>query len=261
MQQALSLPAEALEVSWRSLREVGNLSSTSVLLVLEEVMRDPAAGAGRATACCWRWARASARSWCCCGGRSARMPAALESRRQARPVHALRRGGRACERMVELDRVVAATCGARSRAAASRPAPATTLRWSRSTPPSSRRRVLEVWLLRRPWIPSLGVAMLGIVAAAMALRYWVIATLGERWTTRVVVRSRRPARRRGPFRCLRHPNYAGGGRRDRGDAARAHAPGSPRWSSAGQRVASPPAHPVEEELLRRVARRHEAGEH
>jgi alkylresorcinol/alkylpyrone synthase len=39
MQQALSLEPTALEVSWRSLREVGNLSSTSVLLILEEVMK------------------------------------------------------------------------------------------------------------------------------------------------------------------------------------------------------------------------------
>jgi alkylresorcinol/alkylpyrone synthase len=34
MQEALELPAEALAVTWASLREVGNLSSTSVLLVL-----------------------------------------------------------------------------------------------------------------------------------------------------------------------------------------------------------------------------------
>jgi alkylresorcinol/alkylpyrone synthase len=39
MQEALSLPPGALDVSWRSLREVGNLSSTSVLLILEEVMK------------------------------------------------------------------------------------------------------------------------------------------------------------------------------------------------------------------------------
>lgn len=47
MQQALSLPPEALELSWCSLREVGNLSSTSVLLILEEVMRSrrPSPGA------------------------------------------------------------------------------------------------------------------------------------------------------------------------------------------------------------------------
>jgi alkylresorcinol/alkylpyrone synthase len=39
MQDALELPAGALEASWRSLREVGNLSSASVLMVLEDVIR------------------------------------------------------------------------------------------------------------------------------------------------------------------------------------------------------------------------------
>ena len=38
MQEALEVPKEALGVTWRSLEEVGNLSSTSVLLVLEETM-------------------------------------------------------------------------------------------------------------------------------------------------------------------------------------------------------------------------------
>lgn len=46
MEEALALRADALELSWKSLREVGNLSSTSVLLVLEETMRErrPAPG-------------------------------------------------------------------------------------------------------------------------------------------------------------------------------------------------------------------------
>jgi len=46
MQDALELPEGALETTWRSLREVGNLSSTSVLLVLEETLeqRRPDAG-------------------------------------------------------------------------------------------------------------------------------------------------------------------------------------------------------------------------
>jgi alkylresorcinol/alkylpyrone synthase len=38
MQEALELPPDALAVTWGSLREVGNLSSTSVLLVLQETM-------------------------------------------------------------------------------------------------------------------------------------------------------------------------------------------------------------------------------
>jgi alkylresorcinol/alkylpyrone synthase len=38
IQESLDLPDEALAVTWRSLREVGNLSSTSVLLVLQETL-------------------------------------------------------------------------------------------------------------------------------------------------------------------------------------------------------------------------------
>jgi len=46
MGEALELPEDALEASWRTLREVGNMSSTSVLLVLRDVIerRDPVPG-------------------------------------------------------------------------------------------------------------------------------------------------------------------------------------------------------------------------
>jgi len=40
MQEALDLPDGALDVTWNSLRSVGNLSSTSVLMVLEDTIRD-----------------------------------------------------------------------------------------------------------------------------------------------------------------------------------------------------------------------------
>lgn len=39
-EQALELPSGALDVSWKCLRKTGNLSSASVLLVLEEVMKN-----------------------------------------------------------------------------------------------------------------------------------------------------------------------------------------------------------------------------
>ncbi len=41
MAEALALPDGALDRSWRTLREKGNLSSTSVLLVLAEVLAEP----------------------------------------------------------------------------------------------------------------------------------------------------------------------------------------------------------------------------
>ena len=46
MEEELELPTGALDLTWKSLEEVGNLSSTSVLLVLQETMatRRPPAG-------------------------------------------------------------------------------------------------------------------------------------------------------------------------------------------------------------------------
>lgn len=66
---------------------------------------------------------------------------------------------------------------------------------------------LEVFLLDRPFLPALGLPMLALVAGAMALRYWAISTLGEHWTTRVIVVPGAPPVTGGPYRLLRHPNY------------------------------------------------------
>ncbi|HEY0782081.1 MAG TPA: isoprenylcysteine carboxylmethyltransferase family protein [Thermoanaerobaculia bacterium] len=66
---------------------------------------------------------------------------------------------------------------------------------------------LEVWLLGRPFRPLLAAAMLVVLGAAMALRYWAIATLGVRWTTRILCLPGEPAVARGPYRFIRHPNY------------------------------------------------------
>jgi len=67
--------------------------------------------------------------------------------------------------------------------------------------------VAEVWLLDRPLIPALAVACLVLLAGAAALRWWVVATLGGRWSTRVLVLPDTDPITGGPFRFLRHPNY------------------------------------------------------
>jgi methyltransferase len=41
-----------------------------------------------------------------------------------------------------------------------------------------------------------------------AARYWVIATLGRYWTTRIIAVPNAPLVTQGPYRFLRHPNYA-----------------------------------------------------
>lgn len=66
---------------------------------------------------------------------------------------------------------------------------------------------LEVWLLDRPFLPALAAAMLALLLGAVALRWWVIATLGERWTTRILILPGASPVTGGPYRFLRHPNY------------------------------------------------------
>lgn len=66
---------------------------------------------------------------------------------------------------------------------------------------------LEVWAFSRPFLPALALPAGAVLCAAFALRRWVITTLGERWTTRVLVLPGEPPVTSGPFRFLRHPNY------------------------------------------------------
>jgi len=49
---------------------------------------------------------------------------------------------------------------------------------------------------------------LAIFVVLQLLRVWTIATLGHRWTTRIVVMPGLPRVTGGPYRFLRHPNYA-----------------------------------------------------
>lgn len=68
--------------------------------------------------------------------------------------------------------------------------------------------VLEAWVRGR----ALGVAALAgglVFVGAKALKYWAIATLGERWTFRVLVPPGSSRTLGGPYRVLRHPNYVG----------------------------------------------------
>jgi methyltransferase len=51
-------------------------------------------------------------------------------------------------------------------------------------------------------------AGLAVFAAAKALKYWAIASLGPRWTFRVLVPPRSARTTIGPYRWLSHPNYA-----------------------------------------------------
>ncbi len=67
--------------------------------------------------------------------------------------------------------------------------------------------LLEVWLRRPEFEPVLGLAMLVLVIASQALRWWCITTLGPRWNTRVIVVPGLPLVTGGPYRLTSHPNY------------------------------------------------------
>ena len=49
---------------------------------------------------------------------------------------------------------------------------------------------------------------LAVYLALQALRGWVMTTLGARWTTRIIVLPNAPLVLAGPYRYIRHPNYA-----------------------------------------------------
>jgi methyltransferase len=66
---------------------------------------------------------------------------------------------------------------------------------------------LEVWLLARPFIPALAIAMILIFILANALRWWVIRTMAEHWNVQVMDSVALGVVVGGPFRWIRHPNY------------------------------------------------------
>ena len=66
--------------------------------------------------------------------------------------------------------------------------------------------IIGLWLLAtgRP----IGLFWFLVFMALQALRLWVLATLKERWTTRIIILPGAPLVTSGPYRFLRHPNYA-----------------------------------------------------
>lgn len=71
-------------------------------------------------------------------------------------------------------------------------------------------------LLHAGWLAAIAVAgrdeavrtgWLTLFALLQCARLWVIASLGSRWTTRIIVLDR-PLVARGPYRLMPHPNYA-----------------------------------------------------
>jgi methyltransferase len=82
---------------------------------------------------------------------------------------------------------------------------------------------LEAWI-RSALADAVFVAGLIVFVAAKWIKYWAIATLGSRWTFRVLVPPASSRITTGPYRFMRHPNYLGVMGELVGMAFMAHAP-------------------------------------
>jgi methyltransferase len=67
---------------------------------------------------------------------------------------------------------------------------------------------LEVWLLRRPFRRALALRAGAIIVLANALRWWTIRTMAGHWNVQVINSLELGVVTGGPFRWIRHPNYA-----------------------------------------------------
>jgi len=62
-----------------------------------------------------------------------------------------------------------------------------------------------LWLLA--WDRPVNLAWLAVYAVLQAGRIWVLASLGARWTTRIIAVPGETLVRKGPYRFIPHPNY------------------------------------------------------
>jgi len=67
---------------------------------------------------------------------------------------------------------------------------------------------VEVVFLRRPFLPVLAAISFAVFVFANVVRWWVIRTLGEHWNVQIMDSTKLGVITTGPFRYVRHPNYA-----------------------------------------------------
>jgi methyltransferase len=66
----------------------------------------------------------------------------------------------------------------------------------------------EVVFLHRPFYPWFAAICLALFIGANVVRWWVIRTLGDHWNVQVMNSTALGIVTTGPFRYVRHPNYA-----------------------------------------------------
>jgi methyltransferase len=66
--------------------------------------------------------------------------------------------------------------------------------------------LIALWALGRD--QDVNLFALALFVLLQAMRLWILATLGSRWTTRIIVLRGEPLIAAGPYRYVSHPNYA-----------------------------------------------------
>jgi methyltransferase len=66
--------------------------------------------------------------------------------------------------------------------------------------------ILGMWILA--YRHSVNLVYLALIVLLQVARFWVLVSLGRRWTIRILVVPGERLVARGPYRFLRHPNYA-----------------------------------------------------
>jgi methyltransferase len=66
--------------------------------------------------------------------------------------------------------------------------------------------LISLWVFGRN--QPVNIVALLFYLVLQGLRFWVMWTLGPRWTTRIIVLPEQPLVSAGPYRFLSHPNYA-----------------------------------------------------
>jgi methyltransferase len=66
--------------------------------------------------------------------------------------------------------------------------------------------LIGLWALA--WNRPVNLPWLVVFVLLQGLRIWVLATLKERWTTRIITVPGETLVKRGPYRFISHPNYA-----------------------------------------------------
>jgi methyltransferase len=66
----------------------------------------------------------------------------------------------------------------------------------------------EVVFLHRPFYPIFGAICFAVFIGANVVRWWVIRTMGQHWNVQVMNSTSLGVVTSGPFRFVRHPNYA-----------------------------------------------------